>query len=132
VYGQLGSFTTNTLNKGGAVSADTLNGPTAIALDAAENIYICDSNNNRVLFYSGTSTTATRVYGQADFTTKAGGVSATALNSPQGIAVSSGGVYISEVNNNRVLYSLASPRLSAALRCAVNYDHRTLTESVCL
>ncbi|HNB98293.1 MAG TPA: putative Ig domain-containing protein, partial [Leptospiraceae bacterium] len=63
VYGQLGDFTTGTSNKGG-VSADSLNSPRNCAVDKDDNLYIADTNNNRVLFYLKGSTTATRVYGQ--------------------------------------------------------------------
>ncbi|WP_238325525.1 NHL repeat-containing protein [Leptospira inadai] len=51
--------------------------------------------------------TATRVYGQPDFTSNAannGGVSATSANNPTGVTVdSSGNVYIAEFSNNRIL-----------------------------
>jgi hypothetical protein len=71
VYGQLGSFTTNVANKGG-ISADSLSFPRAVWADA-NGVYIADGNNGRVLFYPGTSTTATRVYGQGgNFTTGVG------------------------------------------------------------
>ncbi|AFM12373.1 NHL repeat-containing protein [Turneriella parva] len=106
VYGQAGSFTTNTLNNGG-ISADSLNYPTGVAVDAT-GVYIADSGNNRVLYYSGTSTTATRVYGQAgSFTTSTinnGGSSANSLWGPSRVAVDAGGVYISDSVNWRVLY----------------------------
>ncbi len=109
VYGQLGSFTSATANNGG-VSANSLNNSLTISGVAvnAGGVYIVDSGNNRVLYYSGTSTTATRVYGQGSiFTTNTannGGVSANSLNAPQGIAVDAGGVYIADNGNHRVLY----------------------------
>ncbi|HNC58951.1 MAG TPA: hypothetical protein PLP33_26230, partial [Leptospiraceae bacterium] len=69
VYAQLGSFTTNTTNKGG-VSANSFYAPNGIALDSSGNLYVADSSNNRVLYYPSNSTTATRVYGQGgSFTT---------------------------------------------------------------
>jgi len=63
VYGQAGSFTTLTSNKGG-ISADSLYNPQGIAIDSSGGIYIADRFNNRVLYYSAGSTTATKVYGQ--------------------------------------------------------------------
>ena len=63
VYGQLGSFTTNTPNNGG-VSANSFCDPLGVALDSSGNLYVADYGNNRVLFYPAGSTTATRVYGQ--------------------------------------------------------------------
>ncbi|MFH0974689.1 MAG: NHL repeat-containing protein [Spirochaetota bacterium] len=106
VYGQGGSFTTNIENKGG-VSADSLNQPSAVAVDTG-GVYIADSENNRVLYYAGTSTTATRVYGQGgSFSTNSvnnGGISADSLNYPYGVAVDAGGVYIADRYNHRVMY----------------------------
>ncbi len=103
VYGQGGSFTSNTGNKGG-ISADSLYFPNTIAVDAG-GVYIVDGTNNRVLYYPGTSTTATRVYGQGgSFSSSAAGTTATSLNGPNGIAMGAGGVFISEGSNNRVLY----------------------------
>jgi hypothetical protein len=51
VYGQAGSFTTNTANKDG-VSADSLYHPTAIVLDSSGNLYVADKLNHRVLKYA--------------------------------------------------------------------------------
>ena len=60
VYGQLGSFTTRTVDKGG-VSANSLAAPETATLDSSGNLYVGDSENSRVLFYPAGSTTATRV-----------------------------------------------------------------------
>ena len=71
VYGQGGSFTTNTLNYDGiAAAADSFYGvQLAVAVDST-GVYIADYGNNRVLYYAGTSTVAARVYGQGgSFTT---------------------------------------------------------------
>lgn len=108
VYGQLGSFTTNTLNNGG-ISADSLNAPVGTALDANGNLYIADRQNNRVLVYPPGSTTATKVFGQfGSFTTNTannGGVSANSLSAPTGITIdTNGNVYIADSANHRVLY----------------------------
>jgi hypothetical protein len=107
VYGQGGSFTTGTQNTGG-VSGSSLFSPTALALDGSNNLYVVDSSNNRVLFFSSGSTTATRVYGQPDMassTANNGGISATSLNLPVGVAVGpiSGKIYVADYSNNRVL-----------------------------
>ncbi|MBN2158066.1 MAG: NHL repeat-containing protein [Spirochaetes bacterium] len=112
VYGQAGAFNTGTADKGGT-SADSLQAPVGVAV-ADDGVYIADHENYRVLYYPGTSTTATRVYGQGDsFTTSIvnnGGISADGLNLPTGVAVDAGGVYIVDCANSRVLYySLAEP-----------------------
>ena len=104
VYGQNGSLSANSTNNGG-ISANSLNFPEDIAIDASGNVYICDSLNNRVLYFPRGSTTATRVYGQPGFTTKDVGSTATGLNLPTGVVVdSSNNVYICDNGNNRVLY----------------------------
>ncbi len=103
VYGQGGDFTTRSSGH----SADIIRQPFDVAVDG-NGVYIADHYNNRVLYFMGTSTTATRVYGQDDFTqnspNKGGGVNATTLNGPTGVAVDYSGVYIVDCINNRVLF----------------------------
>jgi hypothetical protein len=109
VYGQGGSFTTNTANKGG-ISANSLSNPEGVTVDSNGNVYIADNVNNRVLYYPAGSTTATRVYGQGGvFNTNIsnkGGISANSLYQPSGgMAIdSSGGLYVADAFNHRVLY----------------------------
>jgi hypothetical protein len=108
VFGQLGSFTTNTADKGGR-SADSLNAPFGVLADAAGGVYIFEYGSHRVLYYPAGSTTATRVYGQAgSFTTgntNQGGLSASSLNNPtSGALDSSGNLYVADQSNNRVLF----------------------------
>ena len=69
VYGQLGSFTTNSSNKGG-ISANSLDNPSAVALDSSANLYVADFNNNRVLLYP--PTTAPGIYSPVSQSTLAG------------------------------------------------------------
>src|SRR5215207_6874474 len=122
VYGQhdeLGSYTQNYDGVGGSglPSAETLNFPVAIALDADDGLYVTDRENHRVLYYAPDGdTTADRVYGQFDtFTTNPpnnDGLGGTGLPSAASIGVfalgvladSSSGLYISDSSNNRVLY----------------------------
>jgi sugar lactone lactonase YvrE len=108
VYGQGGNFTLGTVNNGG-ISANSLYGPSGVALDSGGNLYISDSSNNRVLYYPSGSTTATRVYGQGgSFTSNSannGGISANSLNAQIGLALDSGdNLYVADSSNNRVLY----------------------------
>ncbi len=110
VYGQP-DFASNTVNNGG-VSATSLWQPIGVVLDSSGNAYVADQLNNRVLYYPAGSTTATRVYGQPDFISNAydnGGVSATSLAEPMGVALDSGGnLYVADTDNNRVVYYPAS------------------------
>jgi len=101
VYGQNGSFTSGTANLGG-VSANSLNEPRGIWVDA-DGLYVAEVQNNRVLFFPGTSTTATRVYGHPDFATATSGTTASTLNGPWYVRSFAGYVYIADSANNRVL-----------------------------
>ena len=105
VYGQSGALNTATANKGG-ISADSLFFPQGVCATSS-GVYIVDQSNNRVLYYDGDSTTATRVYGQPDMSigfANSNGPSATSLEDPVAVAVSQEGVYISDNSNNRVLF----------------------------
>ena len=122
VYGQGGSFTSSTKNNGG-VSANSLSSPQDAALDKAGNLYVSDYDNNRVLFYSSGSTTASRVYGQGgSFTTFAannGGIGASSLSSPFAVTLdSSGNLYVADYGNNRVL--LYPPTTTPGIYAPVN------------
>jgi Putative Ig domain/NHL repeat len=111
VYGQFGSFTCTMANNNGscsgsAISANSLNLPVGVALDSANNLYISDMNNNRVLFFPTGSTTATIVYGQSgNFTTASSSLSASTFNQPWMIAMDrNDNLYVTDYNNKRVLY----------------------------
>jgi sugar lactone lactonase YvrE len=89
----------------------SLNEPTGMAIDANDNLYVCDTMNHRVLRFPPGSTVADKVYGQADFTTglanRNGGTTSAqnGLSQPRGIAVDSlrNLLYISDTDNSRVL-----------------------------
>ena len=104
---------------GAEVRAGSLCNPAGVAVDAAGNLYVADSNNNRVLEYANPFTAcnntfpcvggpAVLVLGQGDsFTSNIrnnGGVSANSLASPLGVAVDgSGNLYVADNDNSRVL-----------------------------
>ena len=128
VFGQLGDFFGGGCNLGGftvAASADTLCGPTGIALDAHDNLYVADTSNNRVVEFNtplattavpgSGDTTADFVFGQGsagtDFTDikcngngALGNASANFVCNPEAVAVDfSGNVFVSDTSNSRVL-----------------------------
>ncbi|HTN43442.1 MAG TPA: Ig-like domain-containing protein, partial [Nitrospiria bacterium] len=93
-----------------AVSANSLCNPTGVAFDPSGNLYVSDFTNNRVLEYNGppgTGAAANQVFGQPDFSSNIcdnGGISASSLCNPSGVALdSSGNLYVADLNNNRVL-----------------------------
>jgi len=110
VFGQGGSFTTQTCNKGG-LGPSSLCSATAIALNSSGNLYLADTNNNRVLEYLApltTDTVADLVLGQSAFTSNGVNfVDAVALNTPKGAAVdrslNPNRLYVADTGNNRVL-----------------------------
>jgi hypothetical protein len=93
VFGQLGRFTSAGFQV--PPSANSLSAPEGVAVDSANNVYIADPSDSRVLIYAPGSTTASRVFGQLGSFTSAiannGGISAISLSSPQGLAVDSAG-----------------------------------------
>ncbi|NWJ94407.1 MAG: cellulase family glycosylhydrolase [Chloroflexi bacterium] len=103
VYGQP-DFISSVANNGG-VSDHSLNNPIKIALDSNNDLYVADTNNNRVLYYHDGSVVATQVYGQPDFTSSTAGVGPANLNGPYGVALDNkGGLYVGDTFNHRVLY----------------------------
>ncbi len=121
VYGQRGNFASAVRNNDGTgkiftPSADSLNFPRGLAVDAEGGLYVADRDNNRILYFANDgNTSADRVYGQfGDFTKNAesndgsGGVgtaSADNLSHPKSIGIGPlGGLYIADTLHHRVLY----------------------------
>lgn len=105
VYGQ-SDFTTGTQQS--PTSASTLNSPRGVIYTADGTFYAVDTLGNRILRYPPGSNIANMVYGQQDsFTTidaNKGGISASSLRNPNGIALSPDGyLFVADTSNNRVL-----------------------------
>ncbi len=88
---------------GPAISA-WINSPTAVAVDAAGNVYFADTGNNRVCKIS--SGNLTIVAGTGEVGNSGDGATALSakMNHPTGVAVSSDGatLYIADQGNNRI------------------------------
>ncbi len=109
VFGQGGDFGTNACNFDGScgingcgATADSLCGPSAVAVNAGGSVYIADTRNNRVLqFPAGASAnpTADAVIGQTNFA----GVNCVSLCQPQGVAVdASGALFAADAFNDQI------------------------------
>jgi hypothetical protein len=98
----------NTANNEG-VSASSLNNPREVAVDAAGNVYVAEGNNRVLVYHTPltTDTVADVVLGQPNFTSNTannGGVSASSLHGPHGVAIdTAGNVHVADLYNNRVL-----------------------------
>jgi sugar lactone lactonase YvrE len=90
-----------------ATTAAGLDYPGAIAFDSAGNLWIGDSNNNRVLAFVPPFTTgqlATGVLGQPDFVTAAVNTTQSGFDFPFGIAFDSKGrLAVADLGNNRTM-----------------------------
>ncbi len=87
---------------GGAAGTAQFNTPTAVAVDAAGNVYIADFNNNRIRkVSSGGTITTIAGNGYAGYRGDGGPATSAQLNGPQGVAVdSAGNIYIADTGNN--------------------------------
>jgi sugar lactone lactonase YvrE len=130
---------------GNVVSASRLCVPQGIAVDGVGNLYVADSRDNRVLQYShpfvacaGTfpcvGGPATLVIGQASFTSNtqnSGGISASSLAAPAGVAVdTSGNLYVVDSMNNRVL-EYNAPLTTGASAALVFGQAGSFTSNAC-
>ncbi|MGC1677410.1 MAG: choice-of-anchor D domain-containing protein [Candidatus Binataceae bacterium] len=114
------NFTAVICNSGGPASANTLCLPEGVAVDPGNNLYVADSNNNRVLEYNNPLTivggingsgdvTADAAFGQTGFATTtvnapSGVPGASTLEFPEGVAADSlGNLYVADTSNTRVL-----------------------------
>lgn len=90
------------IGDGSAATSASLGGPSGVALDAAGNIYVADSNNMRVRKVTATTGVITTVAGTGSFVFNGDNIPATsaALKFPVGVAIdSSGDLYIADSNN---------------------------------
>ena len=108
-----GSGTSGFSGDGAAATAAQLALPSAVAIDAGGNVYIADTNNQRIRKITGT--TISTVAGDGEETFAGDGAIATAavLDSPTGVAVdTNGNLYIADRHNQRVRMVTAAGAIS--------------------
>jgi len=95
------------LGDGGLATAALLDNPSAVALDAAGNLYIADTNGNKIRRVNALSGIITTVAGNGSTGYNGDGIAATSasISGPTGIAVDPlGNLYIADYGNNRVRF----------------------------
>jgi sugar lactone lactonase YvrE len=123
VFGQGGSFTTNTCDGTTFTpSANTLCEPTSVALDSTGDLYVADSENERVLGFKppfASNPSADQVFGQQNlFNTRSCNATtngAENLCNPSGVAVDAfNDLYVADTSNSRVV-EFHTPRTVTAV-----------------
>lgn len=89
---------------GGPATSACLNGPTGIGPDSLGNVYISDTNNNRLRVVNASGVISTSAgTGVPGFSGDGGPATAAELHSPTGaVAVDGSAVYFADTGNNRV------------------------------
>jgi uncharacterized protein (TIGR03437 family) len=107
-------------DNGPATSAQ-LYGSTGVAVDAAGNLYIADTANQRVRKVSNGVITTIAGNGLTGFSGDGGPALVGELNNPTGVVVdSAGNVYVADSNNNRVRMLTPAPAPPPAIASVTN------------
>jgi sugar lactone lactonase YvrE len=100
-----GNGTAGYSGDGGAATSAELHGANGVAVDASGNTYIADYYNNRIRKITAATGVISTVAGNgtAGFSGDGGAATSAEINGPGDVAVdSSGNIYISDLNNNRI------------------------------
>jgi trimeric autotransporter adhesin len=90
---------------GGLATSAALYNPQGVAIDASGNIYIADTNHDRIRMVTKSTGIISTVAGTGSngYTREGGLATSAALNLPRGVAIdASGNIYIADTNNNRI------------------------------
>jgi uncharacterized protein (TIGR03437 family) len=104
---------------GGPATAAQLSSPAGVAVDAAGNLYITDTNNNRIRRVSAATGNIATVAGtgRSGYTGDGGSSTSAQLSFPRGILLAaSGKIYFSDVQNNVIrLMTPAAPAIGGVI-----------------
>ena len=101
---------------GGPATAATLNRPLAVAVDSKGNVYIADTNNNRIREIVGTTITTVAGNGEQTFSGDGGPATSAGLDSPGGVAVDATfNFYIADTLNQRIRMVTAASGIISTL-----------------
>jgi sugar lactone lactonase YvrE len=95
-----------------------MSGPTGVHVDAADNLWVAEYTNDRVLKFANVSgvsngALATSVLGQPDFVTGTDGISDVKMTGPVAVVTnSSGGLWVADQENHRVLHFITAAGLA--------------------
>jgi sugar lactone lactonase YvrE len=109
----------NATGEGLLATGASLRRPNGIAVDSAGNLYISESNGNRVRKVSAATKTIVTIAGNgiAGFLGDGGAAIAAELNDPNGLKVDAAGtIYIADRGNNRIRVVAAIPARRRAVR----------------
>ncbi len=118
-------MSSNSANRGGSPAANTVNTPNAVYSDGTR-LFVGDDMNNRILIYnaipSSNNAAADVVLGQPDMSSNAannGGLSAQSMYQPSLVYTVGSRLYVSDIQNNRVLIYNTIPAVNFAAADAV-------------
>lgn len=104
-----GNGTSGFLGDGAAATSARLNHPSGIYTDASGNLYIADSDNNRIRKVLASGIISTIAGNSMGYSGDGGAATSAQLWNPTGLHVnSSGDVFIADANNNRIRKITAS------------------------